>query len=88
MSGRWIEIPEDVQRDSDAQDVLRVWRVGEGQVFSVRLEHWNDPAAWGILLADLARHVARSFEKSGSHTESLALQRVLEGFHAELPRSP
>jgi len=85
VSQRWMDVPEHVTADPQASEVLRVWTITEGQVFSVRVERWNDPAAWGMLLADLARHIARSYAESGARTEPAALQRVIAGFRAELP---
>ncbi len=52
MSQRWMDVPEHVTADPEASEVLRVWTVTEGQVFSVQVERWNDPAAWGMLLAE------------------------------------
>jgi len=76
-----MDVPEHVTADPEASEVLRVWTI-EGQVFSVRVERWNDPAAWGMLLADLARHIARSYAESDARTEPSALQRVIAGFRA------
>jgi hypothetical protein len=78
-----IEMPQRVKLDPTAEEILRVWATDGDQVFSLRLGRWSDPAAWGILLADLARHVARSFAEEGSRSEPGALERVLAGFHAE-----
>jgi len=80
-----MDVPEHMTADPEASEVLRVWTVTEGQVFSVQVERWNDPAAWGMLLADLARHIVRSYAESGVRTEPAALQRVIAGFRAELP---
>ena len=85
MEDRRMDIPEQVRADPKAEDLLRVWSLANGQFFSVRIERWADPAAWGILLADLARHIARSYAEEGSRSEGAALCRVLSGFHAELP---
>jgi hypothetical protein len=86
MKQRWMDVPDQVRADPTAQDLLRVWGLGESQVFSVRVERWDDPAAWGILLADLARHIARSYSEAQSQAEEDALERVIAGFHAELPK--
>ena len=85
MPRECIDVPEQVKSDASAEDLLRVWGTSEGQVFSVRLERWDDPAAWGILLADLARHIARSYAEAGSRAADDALQRLLAGFRAEIP---
>ena len=83
-----MEVPKQVKVDPRAEDLLRVWRTSAGQVSRVRLEHWSDPAAWGILLADLARHVARSYAEAGLREENAALQRVVSAFRAQIPVAP
>ena len=80
-----MDVPKEVTADPDAEDLVRVWRNRDGQVFSVRVEHWEDPAAWGILLADLARHIARSYAEAGLRAEDAALRRLLAGLRVELP---
>jgi hypothetical protein len=81
---RWIDVPGEVRADPRTEEVLRVWVGGAGQTFSARVEQWDDPAAWGLLLADLARHVARSYADNGTWTEEEAFGRVLAGLEAEL----
>jgi hypothetical protein len=44
---------------------------------------WNDPGNWGVVLADLARHVARSYELTGKVDQTTALKRIRELFEAE-----
>jgi Domain of unknown function (DUF5076) len=85
MSERWMDVPQDVAADPNAEDILRVWGTRDGQVFSVRLEHWDDPAAWGMLLADLARHIARSYFEAGLRNQDATLGRIIAGFRAEIP---
>jgi len=85
VSQRWMNVPEHVTADPEASEGLRVCTVRDGQIFSVRVERWDDPAAWGMLLADLARHIARSYAEAGARTEPAAFQRVIAGFRAELP---
>ena len=47
MSERWMELPEKVKSDEKSEDIIRVWGLsGErGQIFAVRLERFEDPAA-------------------------------------------
>jgi len=80
-----MQVPEQVRSEPTAKEILRVWSVTNGQVFSVRVEHWDDPAAWGILLADLARHIARSYAEAGLRDEEAAFRRLVSGFRAEVP---
>jgi hypothetical protein len=39
---------------------------------------------WGIVLAELARHVALAYQHKDGHDLEDVLERVLAGFHTEL----
>jgi hypothetical protein len=80
-----LEPPSAATRDAASFELLRVWIAEQGQHVSLRSGVWEDPFAWGIVLADLARHIV--------HAESLArknldqdafFKRMLEGFEAEI----
>ena len=77
--------PPAVARDKAAFELLRVWVAEEGQHVSLRSGAWDDPFAWGIVLADLARHIvqAEALQKRGVDKDAF-LERLLEGFHAEI----
>lgn len=72
---RELAAPENVSED--AFEILRVWIIGGGQEVIIRTEVWDDPAAWGILLYDLVRHVARAYAQTSTRTEVQARDRVL-----------
>lgn len=82
--GQPVDVPPEVKGEARAREILRVWRLPTSQVFSARVETWPDPAAWGLLLADLARHIARSYAELGTHSETAALERLVAGWHAEM----
>jgi hypothetical protein len=80
-----LELPPAAQRDKASFEVLRVWIAEQGQHVSIRSGAWEDPFAWGIVLADLARHIALAHEMQDSKVDKDAfLERLLEGFHAEI----
>ncbi len=45
---------------------------------------FDDPEAWGMLIADVARHAARVFARETKWTEEQALERVRSMFDAEM----
>jgi hypothetical protein len=45
---------------------------------------FDDPEAWGMLIADVARHAARVFARETKWTEDQALERVRSMFDAEM----
>jgi len=46
---------------------------------------WKDPAAWGLMLVDLARHVANSYEQNEGRDRQEVLARIKAGFDADWP---
>jgi hypothetical protein len=44
---------------------------------------WDDPAAWGLMLADLARHIANAYAREGKNREE-SLRTILELLEREL----
>lgn len=78
-------IPEAAQRDKASFEVMRVWIAEHGQHVSIRSGAWEDPFAWGIVLADLARHIALAHQLHNQTIDPEAfLNRLLEGFEAEI----
>jgi hypothetical protein len=70
--------------DAKSFEVARLWVANDAQHVVLRTDVWPDPAAWGIVLADLARHVALAYQQRGGHDLEDVLERVLAGFHTEL----
>jgi hypothetical protein len=84
-SEKVLSIPPVAQRDKASFEVLRVWIAEQGQHVSIRSGTWDDPFAWGIVLADLARHIALAHEMQDEKIDKEAfLERLLEGFGAEI----
>ncbi len=65
-----------------AREILRAWAAPDGSTqFTLRIT-WEDPAAWGLLLVDLAEHAANAYQREGRDKEEVRL-RIREGFDAE-----
>ena len=64
-------------------EVLRAAIVDGGLHVSLR-RAFDDPAAWGVLIADIARHVARIYAAEGEMSEDEVLTNVREIFDAEM----
>jgi Domain of unknown function (DUF5076) len=80
-----LDLPAAAKRDRGSFEVLRVWIAEKGQHVSIRSGAWEDPFAWGIVLADLARHVANAHSIQNPDLDKDAfLDRLLEGFEAEI----
>jgi hypothetical protein len=79
-----LEIPAGVAGDPKAFELVRAW-VAEGELHvSLQMGGWDDPAAWGTVLADMARHVARFYEEKKGLDLEETMERVREAMDAEL----
>jgi hypothetical protein len=63
--------------------MVRVWAAGGKQHVTIAIGLWNDPALWGMMLVDLARHIANAMEQAMGMNQDLILQRLKAGFDAE-----
>lgn len=76
-------IPPSAIEVEDSFEVLRVWTTPHGPVVSLLPDAWADPAAWGILLVDIARHLANAKSSGVPETKRDILSRLKAGFDAE-----
>ena len=78
-----LPIPDSAKADPNATEVVSVWVAAGNQHVTLNPHAWEDPAAWGLLLVDLARHVANAYGQSGVMDSGDALDRIRQGFDAE-----
>ncbi len=78
-----LPIPEGARFDSNALELARVWAAGGKQWAAVATKIWEDPAAWGIMLVDLARHIADSYARDEGRDANEVLDRIKQGFDVE-----
>jgi len=77
-----LSAPPVAINNPDAIEVIRVWAV-PGNLQEVSLKtFWQDPGAWGIMLVDIAKHVAQAYSNEG-HNKNVVLKRIKELFDAE-----
>lgn len=81
---RDLAIPSEVKQDANSREVLRAWVANGGLVCSLRPETWDEPCAWGIVLADVARHVANATQDLKGTTAAATLERIRATFNSEL----
>jgi uncharacterized protein DUF5076 len=87
MSGRHkqtqeLDPPPVAATNSEAIEILRVWAAPEAPQQLTLRTCWKDPGAWGLLLADVARHAAQACERDGRNLDDV-LRRIRELFDAE-----
>ena len=78
-----IAVPESVSTLQGAREILRMWRSDEGERVMLRTDDLP-PAGWGLLLVDLAKHVAFAYARQGNISANEAFEQVISGFVAEL----
>jgi Domain of unknown function (DUF5076) len=77
-----LEPPPIASSNSQAVEVLRVWAApGQPQQLTLRTT-WNDAGAWGLVLADIARHAANAYANEG-HNAAEVLARIQQVMNAE-----
>lgn len=79
-----LGIPPAARDAKRAVELLRMWAADGQQHVSIATGLWDDPASWGIALADLARHVAKAYALTATMPEEDAFERILAGLTAEL----
>jgi len=84
-----LQLPPNVASDPNATELVRAWASRGGLVCSLNPAAWpEDQAAiaWGILLSDIARHVADALHQTNGLEKSVVLSRVRSVFDTELDR--
>ena len=64
--------------------MIRVWVAKGGQHVSLNPLVWKDPQAWGIVLADLAGHVANAYEQALGLDRGETMRKITDLLLAEL----
>ena len=75
--------PPPISKEKGTFEILRVW-AGTDMPQQLTLETtWTDPGTWGLVLVDIARHVAKAYSNKGNITEEEALSRIKQLFDVE-----
>lgn len=83
-------IPNAALEDENAVEMLRVWIASKGLHCSMKVGMYKESTkipeekAWGILLADVARHLSDALEKKYATDRQAALERIRTSFEEEL----
>jgi hypothetical protein len=80
-----LPIPAAASRDPRSLEILRVWIANGEQHVALSFGMWEEPAAWGLLLADLARHIAEAHAQQDDQVDAEDfLEQLRGGMEAEL----
>jgi hypothetical protein len=76
--------PDAATHDPLAFELARLWLADGAPHVALRTGVWPDPAAWGVVLVDLARYIALAYHQSSDIALGEAFERILYGLRAEL----
>jgi hypothetical protein len=77
-------IPPAAEDDPKAFEILRVWGARGQQHVTIFWDLWDTPETWGLMLADLAGHVANAFKQERGLNHSHTLNRIQSMFNKEI----
>jgi hypothetical protein len=73
--------------EAESVELLRLWIEGDALQCSLHPEAFDDPGAWGAVLADVVRNLADAVQQQNGTPIEQTVQRILAAFQDEL-RSP
>jgi len=80
-----LAVPAVALKDAASFELIRVWVAEQSQQISLRPGVWQDPAAWGVMLADLARNIVQVHMENDEELDGAAfVAALLEGFDTEI----
>ena len=82
-----LAYPQTVRSDANSLEIVRAWAAHGGLQCSLRPDDWPaDKAAisWGILLSDIARHVADALAQAYGLEKPATLAKIRSVFDKEL----
>ena len=53
-----LPIPAAAIAANEKTEIARIWIADGDQIVTLSPRLWDDPGAWGLMLVDVARHVA------------------------------
>lgn len=85
-----LNVPHEVAADEAAFEIARVW-IGRKKMYVglsvgryLQLGRKDEPAIWGVILADLSRHVARGLREDFNLDEDATLRELRASLDKEL----
>jgi hypothetical protein len=83
-----LPTPPEVATDADATELLRVWVIDQALECTLHAGAFEDPATWGVLLADVVHHVAEAFAEDEGRDPAETIRLIRAAFDAEMSAPP
>jgi Domain of unknown function (DUF5076) len=82
-------IPPAATRDANSIQVVSAWIADEGLHCTLNIGFFseqghNEPKAWGIVLADMVRHIANALHEDHHKETSKTISEIVDALHEEL----
>ena len=86
---RTLVIPPAAQRDENAIQMLSAWIAEKGLHCTLNIGMWHaegraEAPAWGILLADVVRHIANAIEEEHGTDRHRTVETIVNAMSTEL----
>ena len=82
-----LERPSAIDDADQAVEVLRAWVADENLQATLDPLAFEEPQVWGLLLADLARHIANTWAEEAGGAPVDAFRDIVEAFMREAQAS-
>jgi hypothetical protein len=84
-----LTIPPAALRDEKSVHMLGAWIAEEGLHCSLNVSFFegnghNEPEAWGVVLADVVRHLADALNKHSGANRQVSIELITEAMRSEL----
>jgi Domain of unknown function (DUF5076) len=81
-----LSIPPNARSDANAKELIRAWAAHAGLHCSLSVDNCgeNERLGWGILLTDVARHVANALHEQKGWDKDETIREIRRVFNAEL----
>ena len=88
---RPLVIPPAAQRDEHSIQMLSAWIAERGLHCAINVGMWeaeghNEPAAWGVLLADVMRHLANAIQTGRDGSSEVTIEKIVDSLLKELEK--
>jgi hypothetical protein len=77
-----LPFPTQVNSSKRSMELARIWIIDGDQYVVLSSSLWDDPALWGLMLVDVARHVSKAYASKGKNEEDV-LKRIKNAFDSE-----
>lgn len=84
-----LEPPDGIESDPNATEMLRLWAANSKLNVSINIgiyeqKGYDEAKAWGIIMSDFARHVAKAISQRNQKNEEQEMAKIRDSFLAEI----